>query len=107
MYERSNQLSGTAYGTGMVSPAPVDSASPIRDGVSQAEQLLSEIHDAIDALEKRLDTVLTPGPPTGASAAPPKNQPVASHVQGRLSILNEGFSHAASRLRDVYRRVEV
>lgn len=91
-----------------VSTLSVDSASPIRDGVTQSEQFLSEIHECIDALEKRLETVLTPQPPMPAGGnAVQKSQPLASHLSGRMAILNEGFSHVSSRLRELCRRVEI
>lgn len=88
--------------------ADTGSGSPIRDSVTAAEQILSELHNTIEQFEKRLDTVLTPQPPTpsgiGNAATP---QPPISHVRGRLNILNEGYIHAMARLRDLMRRIEI
>ncbi len=84
-----------------------ESASPIRDSVTASEQILSELHNVIDQFEKRLDTVLLPVPPQGAGTSGAVPTPATSHVRGRLLILNEGYIHAAARLRDLIRRVEV
>lgn len=87
---------------------PVDeSASPIRDGVGQAEEIVTALHAAISQLEKRLDTVLTPVPPQPGTAGTPGNGPIASHLRGRLATLNEGYADAVRRLRDLALRVEV
>lgn len=90
-------------------PATVnESGSQIRDGISLGEQLLSEVHEQINALENRLDTVLTPTPPTPAGATTqPAPMPVVSHVRGRVTILNEGWKHAIDRLAALRARVEV
>ncbi len=88
-------------------PSEPESGSPIRDCVGAAEQSLSELHNVIDGLEKRLDTVLTPMPPTGAGTNATQPQPVTSHVRGRLIILNDGYQHATQRLHDLIRRVEI
>lgn len=82
--------------------------SQIRDGVCQSESLLSEIHEALSALEKRLDTVLTPVPPSTASAnGNVKQGPPSSHLHGRIGILNEGFLHAVQRIHALHGRIEV
>lgn len=83
------------------------SLSVIRDGLCYTEQILSDVHAAIARLEQRLDTVLTPLPPAtdstqGLSAGPP-----ASHLAGRVSLLNRGFQDAVSRLLELAQRVEV
>lgn len=82
-------------------PTPVDeSASWIRDAVGMSEQQLSEIHECINLLERRLDTVLTPAPPSvqGGSGgiAPKQSPPNVSHLRGRIVILNEGWQHATN-----------
>ena len=88
-------------------PTPVDeSASPIRDGITGAEEILSNVHEAINALERRLETVLTPAPPS-TSPDTNKARQSSSHLTGRVLILNDGFMHAVQRLRDLARRVEV
>lgn len=86
-----------------------ESGSPIRDGIGLAEQSLSAIHEAISFLENRLDTVLSPVPPSPANVAavgklPP---PVTSHVHGRLVILNDGFAEAVRRVHGLMGRIEV
>ena len=108
-YGENQAALGNRYVVG-AGTSPVDpvSASPIRDGVTLAEEHLSGIMQAIGSLEKRLDTVLRPSPPSGvglAEKAPPV--PVCSHMMGRLRILNEGFFAAIERLRELESRVEV
>ena len=76
-------------------PVPPHSSSLIRDAITATEQTLSELHDAINQLEQRLDTALTPASPAVTSADPSK-QPVTSHIHGRVRILNEGFSRCSS-----------
>lgn len=84
--------------------------SRIRDGISQTEQLVSELHASIASLESRLDTVLTPAPPTTPAPNAAQNGKMASgssHVDGRLEILNEAMMQAISRLTILRQRVEV
>ncbi len=85
-----------------------ESASRIRDGIGQAEQASSMILEAIESLSRRLDTVLSPTPPSTLSA----NKPSAtiapySHLCERVNMLNETLSGAEQRLRELRRRVEV
>lgn len=92
------------------SPQATEAVSPsrIRDGITHSEESLSAIHEAISSLEARLETVLQPQPPsTVANAGAKPVGPPASHVMGRVLILNEGFELAAARLRELARRVEV
>lgn len=100
---------GSTYARQQDNVANEATSSPIRDGIGYAEQTLSELHQTISHLEKRLETVLSPVPPTVASQgnkAGPTGPP-ASHVHGRLVILNEGYAQAVRRLRDLAQRVEV
>jgi len=88
-----------------------ESQSVIRDFVSYTEQTLSELHEAINVIEKRLETALSPVPPAAADTArslPGKtgDRPV-SHLAGRLMILNDGSQQAVARLRELARRVEL
>lgn len=110
-YGYSNSLAQSAVGYSPQAPpaTEAESTSRIRDGVSQSEQLLTAVHEIISMLEKRLDTVLQPVPPQPASNAgqAARTGPVASHLYGRLVILNEGYEHAVARLRDLIRRVDV
>jgi len=97
-----------SYNQTNVGTALEKSSSVIRDGVSYAEQTLSEVHEAIAQLEKRLETVLQPVPPqveVNRNAQP--SGPAVSHLAGRLVILNDGYQQAARRLRDLIQRVEV
>lgn len=90
--------------------SPEDSASWIRDAVTQSEQSLSEVHEQLDYLERRLDTALTPVGPSPATAlsAPPKNaMPSGSHLRGRVMILNEGWQHAIERIAAIRQRIEI
>lgn len=108
--QNQNQLVGYNTSTGYASVAPQDVISPsrIRDGITHSEEALSSVHDAIGVLEARLETVLQPQPPsTVANAGAKPVGPPASHVMGRVLILNEGYELAAARLRDLARRIEV
>lgn len=88
---------------------PVETPSHIRDGLSNAEQLVSGVREMISALEKRLDTVLRPSAPTPNStqASEAKAGPVRSHVAGRIDILNDALTQAGHRLQELGGRVEV
>jgi hypothetical protein len=83
-------------------------SSQARDRISSAEQWLSDLNNIVDGLEKRLDTILTPVPPSGVgnAASPTPTQP-KSHVVGRLDILCEGYSHLASRIQHLSNRIEL
>ncbi len=96
-------------GPGALTPTAIcdESASRIRDGICMTEQTLSELDEALNQLERRLDTVLTPVPPSTTGQAQAKNQQIGSHVKGRVDILNEGFSLAVQRIRHLMSRVEV
>lgn len=98
-------LAGGMLGAGNA-PAD-DSASRIRDSIGSTEQLLSVLQETIERMERRLDTVLTPQPPSTSGQVNKNPTPIGSHVVGRLEILNEGFAHAIQRLIDLTRRVEV
>lgn len=88
--------SGVGYATTACDPVE---SSPARNQISQAEQLLSDLHNAIDRLEQRLDTILTPIPPDVNKNGPsPTPTMPKSHVVGRLELLNEGFMHVGSRI---------
>ncbi len=86
-----------------------ESASQIRDGISQSEQLLSDMQGLIDTFEKRVETILRPVPPQGLgqAATPAAPQHPASHLRGRITIMNEGFSHVMSRLAGLMDRIEL
>lgn len=104
-----NQTSGYNPATTIAGASIGESPSRLRDGVGGTEQLLSDVHEAINVLEKRLDTVLTPAPPTVNQLQQNAKQmtPMGSHLSGRVLILNEGFGHAVARLRELAQRVEV
>lgn len=87
---------------------PTDISSPVRDRIGGCESWLSDLHGAVDQLEKRLDTILTPAPPQPSSTGGvAKNGQLQSHVQGRLELLQEGFSHLCSRIQQLQSRVEL
>jgi len=89
-------------------PAPSDeSASKVRDQVSMTEQLLSELHEAISQLERRIEVALMPMPPTPAPTGPNVNKQVGSHLLGRVQILTEGFQSAVARIHALRQRVEL
>lgn len=86
------------------------SPSRIRDGITRAEEILIAVHEAIGALELRLDTILQPQPPQAVSNAANSGKPSdpqCSRVMFRIDILNKGFDDATNRLRDMARRIEV
>lgn len=99
---------GVNSGLGNLTSKQAESGSPIRDRISAAESWLSDLHMAVDNLEKRLDTVLAPVPPANPSttAVQPPQRP-QSHVQGRLEILNDGFAHLCARLNHLHLRIEL
>lgn len=105
--------SSVGYGTAsainaQAAPPPNESQSVIRDAITQSEQFLSDLHTAIELVEKRLDTALTPtAPPPGNQADGRVPKPVGSHVVGRLGILNEGMMHAIQRLHGLRSRIEI
>lgn len=89
-------------------PAP-PSSFPILGTLSQGEELLSYLHEAVTKLENRLAPILTPAPDT-------KGQPVGasqSHSGGgsevfhRLASLDDSLDYLGQRLGDLVRRVEV
>jgi hypothetical protein len=103
-----NRAQTSGAGVGLAGTA-IESSSVIRDGVGYAEQTLSELHGTIDELTKRLETALSPIPPTPAAdtRGPQPSGPPVSHLAGRLVILNDGYQQAVGRLRELTRRIEV
>lgn len=101
---QNNTVSSIAYKT---AADPIES-SPARNQIGNAEQYMSDMHSALDRLESRLDTILTPVPPdvnkTNGSPTPmgPK-----SHVVGRLETLNDGLLHVVARIDRLNARVEL
>jgi len=85
-----------------------ESPSRIRDAIGMTEQLMEQLHGAIDRVEKRLDTVLTPTPPQPSTADSEKNPtPVSSHLFGRVGNQNLALQHAIERLTRLAQRVEI
>lgn len=86
-----------------------ESASWIRDATTQSEQFLSDLHEQLNHLERRLDTVLTPSAPapTTNSVQPKGSTNAGSHLRGRVVILNEGWQHAIERLAQLRNRIEI
>ena|ERR1019366_557673 len=97
-----------SQGNTMAISAPTTVSSPVRDAISGNESWLSDLHNAVDRLEQRLDTILTPVPPQTANGVNPATQgPPVSHVQGRLRILNEGYNGLMERLSRLHDRIEL
>lgn len=92
-----------------VSPNPPESASQIRDGLTQTEQIATTLHECINRLESRLETVLTPIPPSNQAGVAAGATPgyVGSHVFGRISQVNDTISAACKRLAELAQRIEV
>lgn len=97
----------SGYAVHKTAMEPTESDGKIRNAISQAEQILSEIHNAINDLESRLDTVLTPSSPSNAGTGAAGAQAICSHVKGRMDIVNEGSIYAIHRLRTLMGRVEI
>lgn len=108
-YQSGNQWDGgTVALSRPTDPSQGVSSSPARDRISSAESWLSDSHQALDALEKRLDTILTPVPPIPpGTAAQNTPTPIQSHVVGRLVILNDGYAHLVDRIQRLIARVEL
>lgn len=102
----SNALAGSPSSS---APADPESESKIRNGIGMSEQELGALHHAIESLERRLETALTPQPPSVVSADKIGNAPtpVNGHIVNRLQDLNRGIASAAERVRELLRRVEV
>lgn len=87
--------------------APV--SSPVRDAISGGEEFISTLNAAVDRLERRLDTILTPTPPqtsgSGGSGASPT--PLMSPVQARLRMANDAWAVLANRLNTLHDRIEL
>jgi hypothetical protein len=80
----------------------------IRDAIGAAEERTSQLHEIIERLEGRLDTVLTPSAPTPATLSNAKQpEPNRSHVLGRMAGLNATIDAAAGRLARIIERVEI
>lgn len=103
---QTKQVGYATLATGSV-PTPDPTASKIRDAIGGTEQAAADLHEAISALEMRLEPVLMPIPPSPAGNAGTATQKISSHVHGRITEVNSGFQHALDRLRELYRRVEV
>ena len=82
-------------------------STPIRDAVTSAEQMISALAEAIASLEQRLDTVLRPMPPATQNSGPVPPGLPASHLLGRLRLLNEAFGSLHDRLTTLTGRIEV
>ncbi len=88
---------------------PDQSPSQIRDRMTEAEDRLSDLHAAISHLESRLDTILTPQPPSingGVAQGKPPQAP-ASHLLDRAKTIYLGIAEASDRLRQLMSRVEL
>lgn len=105
--ESYGQILGGAQMARQASPVDSETPSQIRDAVGVAEQCLSDLHDQIAALERRLETVLSPAPPQVARDNAKAPTPTGSHLLGRLLIVDEGFRFACERLSAIRNRVEI
>lgn len=94
--------------TAAVRDEPIQS-SPARDQICASENWLSDMHSALDWLEQRLDTILTPVPPdvNKQNCATSTPSGPKSHVVARLDLLNEGYGHLVNRIERLTRRVEL
>lgn len=111
---RQNATSGTFIGnpvtiTTAQQGMPPESESKIRNVVGMTEELLQTLHASISHLESRLDTILTPIPPSpaAAGAGAQKNEPMISHVLSRAVSVTQSLQDAISRVQSLRDRVEV
>lgn len=88
-------------------PPPLESPSVIRDSVTTIETLVDELGAVIEAVERRLDTVLTPTPPTVDKAGAATPSPATSHLEGRLNDVQDRLTYWITYIRRVIERVEV
>ena len=84
-----------------------ESPSKIRDRISGAEEVLSMIYQTFDALEKRLETVLTPAPPDAPTTSSAQPRQPSSPMLERLDSINGGLHNMEGRIRRLTARVEV
>ena len=86
--------------------------SLIRDQVTRAESLVEPLRKTLEDLEARLDTVITPLPPTpkstlSAVSAIQMSEDGRSHLLGRLCDLNEQLLYLLDHITQLVGRVEV
>src|SRR5436305_7491780 len=98
--------------SGAYPDAPADeSESRIRNLITVQEGQLGQIHNAISALDSRLDTVLIPDVLVDPKvSAPSSDTPVKvplSPLLERLVVINRGFEDAIARLRYLRGRVDL
>ena len=99
-------LSGAGVPLTQPSPA-VDTPSKVRDGLTFIEAQASELHELISAVERRIETILTPLPPATDVNQKQGGRPMMSHVFDRLTTLSETFTAAKMRLAALLDRVEL
>lgn len=102
-------LAGATLGRPISTDPTTESASGIRDAICHAEEITAQLHGVISHLESRLDTALTPIPPTPATAAAQNAQtmPPISTVRHRIAQVNQGLVEAVQRLNALRDRVEI
>lgn len=111
-YQQTRTYPGHAAAGTLVDPPSTSSpardriSAAARDRISAAESWLSDSHAALDMLENRLDTILTPTPP-GNDVNPAAPTPLQSHVVGRLQILNDGYAYLVRRMHTLAERIEL
>lgn len=110
----SSNIAGIGYAgqaaTFTTSNQPIESASQIRDAIGEVERLASCLHETMSHLESRLDTILTPVPPTPATLNKQASEfsPACSSVLGRIYIANRMLlGDAVQRIADLRQRVEI
>ena len=97
------QQARIGHGASVVPGSP----SYILDGISGIEQNLSDIHNAIEAIEQRLVMVLTPVAPSASTDSAKQAAQPTSHLRGRVVLLNDGLSAAVNRLQHLLGRIEI
>jgi hypothetical protein len=104
--------SGTAldrYATSTAAVAPdSESDSQVRNALGYSEELAAQLHSEIASLEHRLETGLTPLPPSPAGTAQQTKDTLSrSHLLERVSGVNVALNTAIARLRELRMRVEL
>lgn len=113
MYGTSAGLSQTTSSNAYSPSATTIAAAPenvlsLTGTLSDAEQRLCGLHDAIDRLESRLQSVTQPAPPRvekGNAVGGPT--PIQTRLLSRVQMINDGLSAAYGRIEELTKRLEV
>ena len=94
----------SAQGPTDMAPRP---ASPVMAALQARSNDVSELHQVIDELERRLVDVLRPVPPSGATNGKGEPVPVRCAVADSLDRVGGGINEARQRVIGMLERLEV